>query len=95
MAVLIAPRLPRSGDREPLLPVAARSDFCYGPDQKTLLHQHGESDSVSWTVTALDISASDIRPALRRGQSIRYLVPPAVERYLSRQRLYRRGRRRS
>jgi nicotinate-nucleotide adenylyltransferase len=41
------------------------------------------------TVTALDISASAIRQRLRRGRSIRYLVPPAVERYLIREGLYR------
>ncbi|NXI29578.1 NMNA1 adenylyltransferase, partial [Sterrhoptilus dennistouni] len=35
-----------------------------------------------------DISSTKIRRALRRGQSIRYLVPDAVRAYIERQRLY-------
>lgn len=70
-----------------LLPVAAQSDFCYGRDKKTLRHRTGKQIRFL-TVTALDVSASAIRQRLRRGQSIRYLVPPAVERYLVRHRLY-------
>ena len=72
-----------------LLPVAARKDFCYGQDHQTLRHRTGNQIRFL-TVTALDISASAIRLRLRRGQSIRYLVPLAVERYLSRHRLYAR-----
>ena len=37
----------------------------------------------------LDISASDIRNRVARGQSIRYLVPPAVERIIRDRQLYR------
>ena len=37
----------------------------------------------------LDISSSEIRDRVRHGRSIRYLVPPAVERYIRRHRLYR------
>jgi nicotinate-nucleotide adenylyltransferase len=74
-----------------LLPVAAQRDFCYGPDQKTLRHRTGNHIRFL-TVTALDISASAVRLRLRRGLSIRYLVPPAVERYLRRHGLYTRRR---
>jgi nicotinate-nucleotide adenylyltransferase len=42
------------------------------------------------TMPTLDISSSMIRTALRRGRSVRYLVPEAVDRYLRRHRLYRR-----
>lgn len=70
-----------------LLPVAAQADFCYGQDRRTLRHRTG-NEIQFLTVTALDVSASAIRLRLRRGRSIRYLVPPAVERYLSRHRLY-------
>jgi len=70
-----------------LLPVAARGDFCYGPDRTTLRHATGNRVHFL-TVTALDISASQIRQRTRRGRSIRFLVPPAVERYLLRERLY-------
>jgi nicotinate-nucleotide adenylyltransferase len=37
----------------------------------------------------LDISASDIRNRVARGQSIRYLVPPAVEKIIRDRQLYR------
>jgi nicotinate-nucleotide adenylyltransferase len=40
------------------------------------------------TTPLLEISASDIRQRVRAGKSIRYLVPPEVERYVSEQRLY-------
>lgn len=79
----------RIGASRTLLPVAARRDFCYGPDQRTLRHRTGNQIRFL-TVTALDVSASAIRLRLQRGRSIRYLVPPAVERYLSRHRLYTR-----
>jgi nicotinate-nucleotide adenylyltransferase len=38
-----------------------------------------------------DISASEIRARVRRGESIRGLVPPAVARYIKTHHLYRRG----
>jgi nicotinate-nucleotide adenylyltransferase len=37
----------------------------------------------------LDISATDIRNRVARGQSIRYLVPPAVEKIIHERQLYR------
>ena len=73
-----------------LLPVAVRSDFCYRAGRTTLLHESGNL-ILFLSVTPLDISASDIRRRVQRGQSIRYLVPPTVERYLHRNGLYVRG----
>src|SRR5215470_5358451 len=73
----------RIGSALALLPVAARADFCYGPNQTRLRHRTGNQIRFL-TVTALDVSASAIRLRLRRGRSIRYLVPSPVERYLSR-----------
>ena len=40
-------------------------------------------------VPGMDISATAIRDAVRRGESIRYLVPPAVEAYIASHGLYR------
>jgi nicotinate-nucleotide adenylyltransferase len=40
-------------------------------------------------VSAIGISASDVRRRVAQGRSIRYLVPPAVERHINRNRLYR------
>jgi len=39
-------------------------------------------------VTPLDISSSLIRSLCRAGRSIRYLVPPEVEAYIARERIY-------
>jgi nicotinate-nucleotide adenylyltransferase len=37
----------------------------------------------------LEISSTEIRHRVKRGQSVRYLVPEGVERYIRRKRLYR------
>jgi nicotinate-nucleotide adenylyltransferase len=71
------------------LPVAAQREFCYGPGRRALIHRTGNQIRFL-TVTALDVSASAIRLRRQRGRSVRYLVPPAVERYMSRHRLYAR-----
>ena len=48
--------------------------------------------SIQWLeMPAVDIASSDIRDRLRRGRSIRYLVPDPVERAIRRRRLYRSG----
>lgn len=74
-----------------ILPVAARGDFCYASGTSELLHHTGTRIRFL-TVTALDISATDIRQRSRRGRSIRYLVPASVERYVTNAGLYRRSR---
>lgn len=71
-----------------LLPVASRKDFCYGRNRQTLRHTSG-SQVQFLELTAVDISASTIRERIRRTQSVRYLVPLPVERYIARHRLYR------
>lgn len=71
-----------------LLPVAVRSQFCYRP-RRGWIHPSGHK-ILFRSVTPLDISASDIRRRLRRRESIRYLVPPPVERYITRHHLYAR-----
>ena len=47
---------------------------------------------VTWLpMPQMDIASSDIRARLKAGRSIRYLVPPAVERYIRHHRLYGAG----
>lgn len=67
------------------LPVAVRSHFCYRAGQ--LEHRTGNR-IIFQRICDLDISASAIRQQLSRGASIRYLVPPAVARYIARHGLY-------
>jgi nicotinate-nucleotide adenylyltransferase len=44
---------------------------------------------VPFPVTALDVSSSDLRARVHRGESIRYLAPDAVVRYIRARALYR------
>jgi nicotinate-nucleotide adenylyltransferase len=71
-----------------LLPVAVRDQFWYAGGD--LAHRTGNR-ILFQRISDLDISASAIRERLAAGLSIRYLVPPAVERYIVRHGLY--GRR--
>jgi len=69
------------------LPVAVRRQFWYRSPTFELVHHTGNR-IIFERITALDISASSIRRRLSRSASIRYLVPPAVERYIARHGLY-------
>ncbi len=71
-----------------LTPVAVRSHFRYDSGRHTLIHRNGNR-VYFLSVSALDISATDIRARVRQERSIRYLVPPSVEQYIERERLYR------
>lgn len=42
-------------------------------------------------VPGIDIAATDVRARCRRGESVRYLVPDAVARYIAERRLYAEG----
>ncbi len=76
------PRRPRE-----LLPVAARESFWYQPDSATLTHHSGHR-IVFQQLTDLDVSATTIRERIRSGSSVRYLLPPTVERYIRQHHLY-------
>ncbi len=69
------------------IPVAARAQFCYGDSSTVLMHESG-TEIHFLNVTALEISASDLRARIARGASIRYLVPASVERYVGSRGLY-------
>ncbi len=51
---------------------------------------HFARRSIIVPITRVDVSASQIRRRVKRGKSIRYLVPPKVEEYIKRKKLYRR-----
>ena len=69
------------------LPIAVENAFCYEPDRGVYVHRSG-SLLRFLPVTALMISASDIRQRCATGRSIRYLVPSAVADYLAARGLY-------
>ncbi|MBI3783551.1 MAG: nicotinate-nucleotide adenylyltransferase [Deltaproteobacteria bacterium] len=72
-----------------LLPVAAQKDFCYLRNINELEHKTGHR-IVFQEISGLEISATSLREHLARGQSIKYLVPASVERYIAAHRLYSR-----
>ncbi len=70
------------------MPVAVRRLFCYDSDRKIYRHQNGNF-LYFFRVTDIAISASEIRERLRKGSSVRYLVPLKVETYIKKRGMYR------
>ena len=81
---------PGSRERDPLggTGVAVKRLFCYDFKQKNYRHWSG-TRIFFIELTDIAISASEVRELVRRGKSIRYLVPPTVEKYIKRRGLYR------
>ncbi|MEB2285236.1 MAG: nicotinate (nicotinamide) nucleotide adenylyltransferase [Polyangiaceae bacterium UTPRO1] len=73
------------------LPIAVENAFCYEPTRGVYVHRSGRALRFL-PVTALMISASDIRRRCAEGRSIRYLVPDAVVEYVAAHGLYSSGR---
>jgi nicotinate-nucleotide adenylyltransferase len=69
-------------------PVVSQKAFCYDSTGDAFRHVSGHSVTFE-RITALDISATDIRDRVRTRRSIRFLVPPAVESYIATHGLYR------
>jgi nicotinate-nucleotide adenylyltransferase len=69
------------------LPVGIRGEFGYDMVSRVLTHQSGEQVHFL-SGCLLDISSSEIRRLAAAGRSITYLVPPHVEAYIKKQRIY-------
>ncbi len=81
----------RPGTLECKLPIAVENTFCYDQNRGVYVHRSGRALRFL-PVTALMISASDIRRRCAEGRSIRYLVPDAVADYIAAHGLYGTGR---
>ncbi|HEY1265664.1 MAG TPA: nicotinate-nucleotide adenylyltransferase [Candidatus Binatia bacterium] len=75
-----------------IIPIAARKSFWYDRARGSFRHESG-TRIYFLKLTDIAISASEIRERVKRGKSIRYLVPAKVERYIGRRGLYRASRR--
>lgn len=69
------------------LPVAIRGEFSYTPASRRLVHKSGQSVHFL-RGCPLEISSTSIRSLAAAGRSIKYLVPPEVEDYIKKQRIY-------
>jgi len=80
---------PGSKESDPLkgTGVAVKKLFCYDFKQKNYRHWSG-TRIFFIELTDIAISASEIRTLVEQGKSIRYLVPPAVEKYIEQRGLY-------
>ncbi len=63
---------------EACLPEAARLQLKLSPDGCSARHREADTWVRLLTITALEISATDVRARLRAGHSVRYLVPEPV-----------------
>ena len=77
----------RPGTDECKLPIAVENAFCYDSSRGVYAHRSGRALRFL-PVTALMISASDIRRRCATGRSIRHLVPDAVADYVAAHGLY-------
>jgi nicotinate-nucleotide adenylyltransferase len=92
LATFIVTSRPGTKDRNLLrgTGVAVKRLFCYDPKEGCYRHRSG-SRLLFIELTDIAISASEIRNLVKRGQSIRYLVPSSVENYIKKTGLYRNG----
>jgi nicotinate-nucleotide adenylyltransferase len=85
--VMTRPGFEKKLSREDL-PVELADEFCYDTQKGGYVHRSGFLVYPA-EITGLDISSTRIREFLRKGNSIRYLVPPAVEAFIQTNHLYR------
>jgi nicotinate-nucleotide adenylyltransferase len=76
-AVLTRPPL-REGSLAEWLPASLAEALAFSPDGRSAVHRDAGTRVQLVGITALDVSASEIRARLREGRSVRYLLPEAV-----------------
>ena len=69
------------------LPVEVEGDFCYDPRKGGYAHPSGFF-IFPREITALDISSTKIRENFQKGLSVKYLLPPSVETFIHKNKLY-------
>lgn len=90
VAVMTRPPAPEGSLREwtpPELAAALRFD----PDGRAARHREAATRVALLEITALDVSASDVRSRLRAGRSVRYLLPEAVREIIEASGAYAKG----
>ncbi len=70
------------------LPEAVRGELELAADGGSASHRQSGTRVCGVEITALDISASDVRRRLREGLSVRYLLPESVRRAVERSGIY-------
>lgn len=86
--IAVAARPGFTGGLEQLLPVAVADRFCYDADALKLSGKSGFSVQLV-RQTAADISSTEIRSRLARGESVSELIPAVVAAYIYQHQLYR------
>lgn len=71
-----------------VLPERVARQFECDAEKNRYMHKDGKTITYIAT-TVMDISASDIRRRVNDGMSVKYLLPPAIERYIMGKGLYR------
>ena len=79
----------RAGSLREWLPESVRGDVELAPDGLTGSHREAGTRIELVEITALDISATDLRMRVRTGRSLRYLVPEAVRESIDKSGAYR------
>jgi len=84
--VMTRPGHPQKAFKE-IIPVDLKRDFCYDSKGKALIHRSNHRIYFA-EITLLDISSSKIRERIKKGESVRYLLPERVEDYIEKNSLY-------